>query len=198
MQTNAQNARSDDQRGSERVVVTLAGKLFVPAEETTLDCTVVNLSTGGAGIYCPEPPPLDAFVVLYVDGFGRFEGVTTRFVKGELGLKFTCKDAKRKRLEQDLTGFVKEGMKGVTRLRRYPRAAASSEIGQFTNAGGESIACEVLDVSFQGALLKTAARPAIGEIVHLGQTRGWVVRHHEEGIGVQFQQRSQFGQADVR
>jgi hypothetical protein len=57
MNTNAQRARSDDQRENERVTVTLAGKLFVPAEEATLDCTVVNLSVGGAGLYCPEPPP---------------------------------------------------------------------------------------------------------------------------------------------
>jgi hypothetical protein len=196
MSTIAQLARSEDRRSSERIVVTLAGKLFVPAEEATLDCTVVNLSVGGAGIYCPEPPPLDAFIVLYVDGFGRFEGITTRFVKGELGLKFICKDAKRKRLEQDLIGFVKEGMKGVTRLRRYPRAAASSEISHFTCAAGEPVPCEVQDVSFQGALLKTTARPAIGEWVQLGQTRGWVVRHHENGVGVQFQQRTQYSQTD--
>jgi hypothetical protein len=198
MSTIAQSVRSEDQRSSERIVATLAGKLFVPAEEATLDCTVVNLSVGGAGIYCLEPPPLDAFIVLCIDGFGRFEGITTRFVKGELGLKFICKHAKRKRLEQDLTGFVKEGLKGVTRLRRYPRAAASSEISHFTCADGEPVPCEVHDVSFQGALLKTTARPAIGELVQLGQTRGWVVRHHENGIGVQFQQRPQYGQTDGR
>jgi hypothetical protein len=198
MSAFAQPARSYDQRENERIVVTLPGKLFVPAEEATLDCTVVNLSVGGAGIHCPEPPPLDAFVVLYVDGFGRFEGVTTRFVKGELGLKFICKDAKRKRLEQKLTDFVKEGMKYVTRLRRYSRAATSSEISHFTYADGEPMPCEVQDISIQGALLKTTARPAIGELVQLGQTHGWVVRHHENGIGVQFQQRPQYGQTDGR
>lgn len=198
MAANAQPARSDDQRENERVTVTLAGKLFVPAEEVTLDCMVVNLSVGGAGIYCPEPPPLDAFIVLYVAGFGRFEGVTTRFVKGELGLKFLCKEAKRKRLEQDLANFVNGGMLGVTRLRRYPRAAAANQISYFTGRDGKSVACELLDVSLQGALLKTTARPAIGEVVQLGQTRGWVVRHHDDGVGIQFQQLPQYGQADVR
>ena len=74
-----------DQRASERYPMRLAGKLFVPAEEVTLDCTIINLSVGGAGIYCAEPPPLDCFVVLYIDGFGRYEGVTTRYVEGELG-----------------------------------------------------------------------------------------------------------------
>jgi hypothetical protein len=188
MSNNAQAWRSQDQRSSERVSVRLAGKLFVPAEKTTLDCTVINLSVGGAGIHCPEPPPLDAFVVLYVEGFGRFDAVTTRYVEGELGLKFVCKDAKRQRLEQDLQSFVKEGMTGVTRLRRHRRNAANTPILFFTRADGSEAACKLTDISLQGAMLKTQVRPAIGEVIHLGQTRGWVVRHHEQGIGVQFQQ----------
>lgn len=166
----------------------LTGKLFVPAEESTLDCTVINLSLGGAGVHCPEPPPLDAFVILYVEGFGRFEGVTTRYVQGELGLKFVYKDAKRKRLEQDLAAFAKDGLTGVTRLRRHGRSAAAPKIKCFTRADGSVAPCQLLDISLQGAMLKTKLRPPIGEVVHLGETRAWVVRHHEEGVGVQFQE----------
>ena len=188
MSSQAQSARSQDQRSSERVAVRLAGKLFVPAEESTLDCIIINLSAGGASVHCPEPPPLDAFVILYVDGFGRFDSVTTRYVQGELGLKFVCKDAKRKKLEQDLESFVKEGMTGVTRVRRHQRDAVNMSILFFSRADGSQAACKLMDISFQGAMLKTNVRPPIGEIIHLGQTRGWVVRHHEQGIGVQFQQ----------
>jgi hypothetical protein len=194
MSENAQTVGSFDQRSSERVQVRLAGKLFVPAEECTLDCIILNLSLGGAGVHCSEPPPLDAFVVLYVDGFGRFDGVTTRYVNGELGLKFVCKDAKRKRLEQDLEAYIKDGMTGVTRVRRHRRTASGHQINSFTCADGSEIACKLMDISFQGAMLKTAARPAIGEVIYVGQTRAWVVRHHEQGIGVQFQQ--QFEAAD--
>ncbi|HKQ43861.1 MAG TPA: PilZ domain-containing protein [Rhizomicrobium sp.] len=189
MGSNARPALVQEQRSSERFAVRLAGKLFVPAEQITLDCTIINLSAGGAGIFCPEPPPLSAFVVLYMDGFGRFDGVATRYVEGELGLKFVCKDAKRKRLEQDLAAFVREGMVGVTRLRRHGRAVATNQIPYFTRANGEAVACEMMDISLQGAMLKTSLRPPIGEVIQLGQTRGWVVRHHEQGIGVQFQER---------
>ncbi|HET7084605.1 MAG TPA: PilZ domain-containing protein [Rhizomicrobium sp.] len=188
MKSNAQSARSLDQRSSDRVQVRLAGKLFVPAENTTLDCTVVNLSIGGAGLYCPEPPPLDAFTVLYVDGFGRFDAVTTRYVKGELGLKFVCKEARIKKLADDLAAFVKHGMTGYTRLRRHGRKPAETAIDFFTLADGSPVKCRVLDISFQGAMLETALRPAVGELIQLGQTKAWVVRHHQEGIGVQFLQ----------
>lgn len=188
MANNARLTRSQDQRGRERVTVRLAGKLFVPAEQTTLDCIIVNLSTGGAGVYCAEPPPLDCFVMLYIDGFGRYEGVTAHYGEGVLGLKFVCTQAKRQRLEQDLTAHAAGGMKGVTRLRRHRRTAAPAGFDHFTIGESCRAPCQVIDISLQGALLKTKARPAVGEIVQLGQTRAWVVRHHEEGIGVQFQQ----------
>lgn len=198
MANNAPAARPQDQRSSEQIAVRLTGKLFVPAEESTLDCTIINLSLGGAGVHCPEPPPLDAFVILYVEGFGRFEGVTTRYVQGELGLKFVCKDTKRKRLEQDLAAFAQDGMTGVTRLRRHGRSAAAPKIKCFTRADGSVVPCQLLDISLQGAMLKTQLRPPIGEIVHLGETRAWVVRHHEEGVGVQFQEAFAQGQDDGR
>jgi hypothetical protein len=188
MKNNTQLAGSRDQRSSERFAVRLAGKLFVPAEESTLDCTIINLSLGGAGVHCSEPPPLDAFVVLYIDGFGRFEGVTTRYVQGELGLKFVCKDAKRQRLAQDLAAFVKEGMIGVTRVRRHRRSVVAPRLESYTGADGKVVACQVVDISLQGAMLKTKGRPSVGDVIQLGQTRAWVVRHHEECVGVQFQE----------
>ena len=179
-------AGSKDRRGSERVSAQLEGRLYVPAEERELECMVVNLSVSGAGIHCEEPPPLDAFVVLYVDGFGRFDGVTTRYCEGELGLKFVCKDAKRKRLEQDLEVFVREGMSGVTHLHRDRRAAAGVRIDSFICSDGSRASCTLLDISLQSATLKTLARPPIGDVILLGQTKAWVMRHHQQGIDVQF------------
>jgi hypothetical protein len=185
----AQNAPDVEQRADSRVNVRLEGKLFFSAEETSFDCTIVDLSAGGAGIYCAEAPPLNTPVVLYASGFGRFEGVVTRYVKGEMGLRFDCNEAKRNRLEEDLQGYVQEGMLGVTRLRRFQRGTARAPIGQFTRANGEVVACEVIDISLQGVSLHSRVHPPIGEVIELGLTKGWVVRHFHHGIGVQFLQR---------
>jgi hypothetical protein len=202
MTVTAQNAPdlapAVEQRADERVNVRLEGKLFVPAEETTLDCLILDLSAGGAGIYCAEPPPLDTFVVLYINGFGRFDGVATRYVKGELGLRFVCKDAKRKRLEQDLAAYVQEGMLGVTRSRRLQRRTPRAPIDHFTRSNGDVVPCELLDISLQGVSLRTKLHPPIGEVVELGQTKGWVIRHFDDCIGVQFLQRPVAGAPDVR
>ena len=119
---------SADQRQYERVSTGLLGKLFVPAENLTIDCRVLNLSAGGASVKCNEPPSLHTFVVLYVDGFGRFEGTALRFTEGELGLKFDCKDAKRQRLVYALNAFVRDGSTTNTRLRGHPRMSAGSDL----------------------------------------------------------------------
>src|SRR6185312_4309159 len=97
MTANAKAAASPagERRTYERIATALQGKFFIPAEELTLDCEIVNLSAGGAGVRCEEPPPLQTFVVLYIEGFGRFECVATRFAEGQLGLHFVCKEAKR-------------------------------------------------------------------------------------------------------
>lgn len=172
-------------RSYPRYTIDLTASLFLPAEEATLPCKVMNLSGGGAGLRCEEPPPLNAFVVLYIDGFGRFEGLTTRYELGELGLRFLCKEAKRQRLLAAITDYVQRGVTNPTQVRRHTRSP-SSESAHFTRPNGETERCDVLDVSLHGLSLRTTARPPIGELLNLGKTFGRVVRHHDDGISIQF------------
>jgi hypothetical protein len=41
-------------------------------------------------------------------------------------------------------------------------------------------------MSLQGVSLRTDSRPPIGEIINLGRTWGRVIRHHQDGIAIQF------------
>jgi hypothetical protein len=175
----------DEQREFERVVIELPGKLFVPADETTIDCHVLNLSGDGACVRCEAPMPLHSLVVLYVDGFGRFDGITTRSSEGELGLEFVCKEEKRNRLLADIAMFVNDGIAPIARMRRHPRASLTS-VGHFRRSNGELVRYEVLDFSSQGISVRTNVHPQIGEIINLGKTCGRVVRHHSDGIAVHF------------
>jgi hypothetical protein len=184
--TDAQHAPAPERRRTERHAVRLTGKIFLPATEMTLDCTVTNLSVGGAEFWCAEPPAPETAMVLYVNGFGRFEGIARRNLEGEVGVKFTCHDAKRKRLDESLAAFISDGMTAVTRLRRSERAAPATALDHFSLGSGENVPCTLQDISLQGASLSTSRRPPIGEVIHLGKTRSWVVRHHAKGIGVQF------------
>ncbi len=178
-------ALSQEQREFTRHSIALEGKIFVPAEQTTLDCHILNISGGDAGVQCEEPPTLQTFVVLFIDGFGRFEAITTRHRQGELGLRFVCRELKRQRLLQDIETFVREGGSSKTRLRRHLRTPSLSS-GYFGRPNGEQVRCDVLDISLQGISLRTVSRPPIGDLINLGRMYGRVVRHHSEGIAIQF------------
>ena len=104
MKSNAQIApqKAIDRRAHERFGTALAGKFYVPAEQVVLDCEVTNLSGGGASLHCAQPVPPNTDGVLYIEGLGRFECVTTRYAEGLLGLSFVCNEAKRRRLMSDL------------------------------------------------------------------------------------------------
>ena len=174
-----------DQREFKRFEIHLPGYLFIPADGTTIECQVFNLSGGGASIQCETPPALQTYIVLYIDGFGRFEGVTSRLIKGELGIKFVCNEAKRKRLKDDLMSFVNSGIKDVTRLRRHARAAGGTS-GFFVTRTGQKADCGIIDFSVQGMSLKASVRPPLGDVISLGKYHGLVIRHHQAGFAVQF------------
>jgi len=174
-----------DKRSFERTATSLTGKMFVPAEERTVDCGIVDISAGGAGITCLEMPPLETYVVLYIDTFGRFEAVVTRVIGGVLGLRFVCSDAKRKRLVDQLTLSV--GSEAADRpVLRKERRVRVSPISFFTRISGDRIGCEVIDISLTGASLKTDTRPPIGEMILIGQMAARVVRQHDQGVGITF------------
>lgn len=174
-----------EQRRSERMRTSMPGKMFVVAEETTVDCHVVDLSDGGAGVTAEDMPPLQTFVILYVEGFGRFEAVVARIDGEVLGLRFVFNDRKRKALVEKLSRFVETGVADATSVRRHRRERGPSA-ASFVCENGERVPCEVIDISLTGASLRTHARPLIGEIIQIGRMPARVVRYHERGIAVVF------------
>jgi PilZ domain len=175
----------DNRRQHERSAVSLDGHLFVPAEESEQDCLIVDLSAGGARVQCEDVPPPSTYVILYVNGFGRFPAVTTRFSDGAIGLRFDMTETKRERLTIQIKAFLQAGIVGVTNLRRYKRVPVPAE-GAFLRADGSQVVCSIRDFSLQGVFLETQCRPPQGEIIALGHHRGKVVRHEDTGIAVQF------------
>jgi hypothetical protein len=171
----------EKRRRYERFATELPGKLCLRAEGDMIECLVLNLCSSGARVSCKIPPLLQSYVVLHVDGFGSFECVTSRYVKGKLDLRFVCNEARRRRLLADIHNFVDEGV----RLRRLQNKPSISEI-RFTRPNGEQFRCGIVDASSQRLLLRTPIQPPIGEIIHVGQTYGRVALHYRDGIAIEF------------
>jgi len=174
-----------DNRKYERIKLFLPGQLFNPLNEQSVECKVLNLSAGGAAVQCDAKFPAGVTLVLYIENFGRFEGKTIVHASGQLALEFAIGEGKRSRLKEMIISFAAEGVAGVTQARKHTRMPALIS-GSITRANGEHISCDVLDISLDGVSLRTSIRPKVGEIINLGRTRGRVIRHHKDGIAVQY------------
>ena len=81
--------RGQERRAHPRRIIDEHGELTIVRENMTLPCCVVNISAGGAKVMCDAIPPSGSKIILVLSSGKRFEGVTTRYGEGELGLKFT-------------------------------------------------------------------------------------------------------------
>jgi len=175
-----------ERRRFRRVRVDLPGRLFVPSDGREAACLVVDLSPGGASIESELLPDANAHVVLYIDGFGRFEGAAVRRDgRPGFGMRFSGTALKREKTAEQLTLFMNKALVDETVVRGNDRTPTKG-VAQFTRADGNIIKCEVLDLSPSGVSLKTAIKPQIGEYVLIGQLAGRVARHHPDGVAVQF------------
>jgi hypothetical protein len=180
----APTARTERRR-FKRVRVELLGRLFTPADGTEARCQICDLSPGGAAIACELMPVPGTQVILYVDGFGRFEGQVMRLDDGTFGVHFACTALKRERTAEQLTLFLNKDLVDESSLRRHERTSHKG-FAKFTRADGQIVHCEVMDISASGVSLKTDVRPAIGEFVLIAQMAGRIARHHEQGVGIEF------------
>ena len=121
--------------GIRRVSVDLAGQLFVPADGREATCKVLDLSPGGAQIASDFEPAVDTQIILYVDGFGRFEGNVMRPAGGGFGVQFNCSALKRERIAEQLMLYMNRGIVDESVLRRHERAP-SKGLASFTRANG--------------------------------------------------------------
>lgn len=174
-----------ERRRFRRVRVDLPGKLFVPGSGQESTCKILDLSPGGAQVQCELTLEVETQLVLYIEGFGRFEGTVVRLKSAGFGVRFTCTSLKRERTAEQLTLFMNRSLVDEADLRRDDRTPTKG-VTRFTRADGQLVPCEVLDLSLGGISVRTDIRPPIGEFVLIGQLAGRVARHHEDGIGIEF------------
>jgi hypothetical protein len=174
-----------ERRRFRRVKIDLPGRLFVPSDSREARCTVTDLSPGGAAIACEVIPDSGTPVVLYVDGFGRFEGNVVRRDGCGFGVSFVCTSSKRERIAEQLILFLNKTLVDDNVLRRHKRSSQKG-FAKFTRADGQIVQCEVMDISVSGVTLKSDIKPPIGEFVLIAQIAGRVARHQVDGIGIEF------------
>ena len=174
-----------DKRRHKRVAITLLGR-FMRANRHEYPCRLNDISVGGAAINSPVAVDESERIIVYFDHIGGLEGSVVRVFEGGFAMQFRTSARKREKLAAQLTWLInRDVLSGITE-RRHERGSIADQNKTVLLDTGETLDCEVVDVSISGASLRMDMRPPIGSSLMLGRMRGRVMRHHEHGIGVQF------------
>lgn len=176
---------STDRRRFYRVDIRLFGR-FMRENKREYPCQVINVSPGGLALRAPVVPELGERIVAYIDELGRVEGEMVRAVDEGFAIRLTASDYKREKLADQLTFLVNRDRLHLPEDRRHERIVPKNPFAQLALADGTMLDCKILDVSLSGASVAVLPKPELGILVTIGKMRGKVVRHHDQGIGVEF------------
>ncbi len=174
-----------DRRVFQRVRIRLLGR-FMREDKEEYPCQIVNMSAGGLAIHAPTAGALGEHLVVYVDQIGRVEGTVSRTFPEGFAVEISATNYKREKIVNQLTWLVNRTRLNMAEERTHERVSPNRPNTQMTLLDGSVLPCQVLDISLSGASVAVNPRPPMGQPVVLGLTRGSIVRHHEQGVGIRF------------
>jgi hypothetical protein len=174
-----------DRRRHRRVPVTVFGR-FMREDKQEYPCQVINMSAGGMAILAPVVCQEGERIVAYLDNLGRIEGVVVRPFEGGFAMRILASLHKRERIANLLTWLTNQKALGLGEERKHERVVPRINASKLILPNGDVHNCRVIDVSLSGASVACAVKPEIGTVVILGRMRGRVVRHHDQGVALQF------------
>lgn len=175
-----------DRRRHQRFNVDLLGR-YMRANKQENPCRLIDISVGGAAMLAGTPVVIGERIIAYFDHLGGLEGTVVRtLAQGGFALKFTFTEHKREKLAGQITWLINRHELASAEDRRHERIPMHDRKAILKLADGIAIEVRMIDVSLSGASIGTVARPPIGAEVAIGKLKARVMRHHENGIGVQF------------
>ena len=124
-------------------------------------------------------------IVAYFDQFGGIEGTVARTFEGGFAIRLATQH-KREKLAAQIMWLINRHELSSAEDRRHERIPIGNKLTSLKLAEGIVVDVRVIDISLSGASIATTARPAFGAELLLGKHRVRVMRHHDNGIGVQF------------
>jgi PilZ domain len=175
-----------DRRRYRRVPVSFHGR-FMSEDKQEYPCEVVSMSAGGTSLLAPSS---SCGARLAHRGLCRKSGTPGRHrgphFRGRLrGRDHKASTQKRERIANLLTWYINRDLLGADG-RQHERFAPRVASQKLILPNGDVHDCRVIDVSLSGASIATMVKPPVDSVVVLGRLRGVVVRHHDEGVAIQF------------
>lgn len=176
-----------DRRLHVRFEVNILGR-FMRADKQEYPCRVLNMSIGDAAFIAPVEVEVGERIVAYLEHIGGIEGTVTRVMDGGFAFRIAATQHKREKLAAQITWLVNRAELDGIEARRsgHDRIASGDQPTVMRIDDEQDVEVRLQDVSISGASVLTEIKPRLGSEIMLGKLRALVVRHHAEGIGVQF------------
>jgi hypothetical protein len=179
-----QPRRSVERRRHRRFELSLPGR-YMRSSKEEFTCRMIDMSVGGIAVAAASPVEMGERIVAYFEEIGGVEGTVARVFDGGFAIALTVTTHKREKLSAQITWLVNRDEFSGAEARRHLRLAATQP-AQLTLDDGSVHPVRCMDVSLSGASVATKVRPRIGSAVKLGRLQGKIVRHHHDGIAIQF------------
>ena len=176
-----------DRRRFRRVALPLEGR-FMREDKNEYPCRMRDISVGGLAVLTSVEVEPGEKIIAYIDNLGGFQGHVVRVFDDGFAMEIHATRHKREKLAANLTWTLNRFDVDEVEERRHQRVSLPTPISTLKLSDGTVLDCSISDISLTGAFVVTVARPRLGSIVMLGKHAARVMRHHENGIGVEFSQ----------
>ncbi len=173
------------ERQFQRVDLTLFGR-YMLSNRQEFPCQILNMSPGSAAMMTPHVGQVGEKVIAYVDHLGRLEGVILRLFERGFAMSINATERKRDKLAAKLTWLANRHELNLAEDRRHERFVPRQREAQIRLEDGRSYRARIIDLSLSGAAIEMDVRPAIGTVLWIGNMRGRVVRHFDDGVAAEF------------
>lgn len=183
--TPTRHGNSGETPRFQRVKVSILGR-YMLADRREFPCQVIDMSPGDAVVIAPAAGKIGERVIVYLDHIGRVEGSIVEIIDGGFVLELMASPRKRDQMAAQLTWLANKDILNLPEDREHERLVPDNRHSSIVLDDGRRYDCKIIDISLSGAAIEIAVRPAMGTPVTLGRMRARVIRHFENGIGVEF------------
>ena len=169
----------------QRVKISVLGR-YMLADRREFPCQVLEMSPGDALVIAPVAGQVGEKVIAYLDHIGRVEGTIIEGTDGGFVMEVSASARKRDKMAAQLTWLANKDILSLPEDRRHERVVPDNRHSTVVLDDGRRYNCKIIDISLSGAAIELAVRPAMGTPLTLGRMRARVVRHFQDGIGVEF------------
>lgn len=162
---------------------------FMRADGSEYNCRLWRISASNAdlgmtvgGVSLQQ----DDHIIAYIENLGRLEGTIINIQRDDFTLHLQHSDHQKNKLITKINWLTQHANLDAVNQRRHARHAPARSEAVLTLDDGSQHACKILDLSLSGAAVETTLRPPLRSILSLGNSQAKVMRHFDDGIGIEF------------